>query len=282
MDLENKTGVSADNIDDNAAQITDTVEEKKFSQAEMDAAVKARLERERRRLEKNYAGFDGYKQVYQTLAENGVISGNDPDEAVNAIKRFYAKGGADGTGETADKPKAVITTSTLEKDDKLALAELSAARFVAKASEDAIEDEYNDLKDKGKRRSDEDDVRFAVLGKKLGEIGAKKAAQKQMDEFKAKYPKVNINELQADEDFTKLAKMSRAPLLDTYEFYAKTKGVQVPDKKEIGSVSSQNNEPKGGHYSADEIKNMSQDEINQNFAAIKESIAANIRKSMKT
>lgn len=284
MDEENKTVVGTENggANNDATVQAAAGEEKKFTQKDIDDAVSKRLERERRRTDKMYAGYDGFKKIYQTLKENGVVKSENPEEAVNDISQFYARADGDSVGEPSATEPRKSAEVALPKDDKIALAKWKASDFASSAPADVIEDEFQTLKEKGKKRTDEDDVRFSIIGQKLAEINAKKGIQKQIDDFKAKFPKTNLDELKSDADFAQFSKLSKAPLADTYDFYLKMKNVKPAEKKDLGSVSSQGGVPETNLYTAEEIRKMTPDERSKNDGLIRQSILANMKKSMKT
>lgn len=271
MPEENTNTTSAENIENNAAQAADTAVPKTYTQEDMDRVVETRLKRERNRIAKDYANHDQYKQIYSALKENGVIKTDDAAEAVNVIKQFYAKGDGESVGEPSVKePK--IAADTLPKDEKLALVEVLTDKWVKNHTDEELEDEFQSLKEKGKRRTDEDDVRFGVITKKLGEITVKKTNQKQLDEFKARYPKVNLDELRADTEFAKIVKVSKVPLADTYDLYLGMKGTKPTEKKDLGSVASTGSALEDATFTKAEVERMTPDEVKKNYAAIMKSV----------
>lgn len=267
-----KTNTSAENIENNAAQAAaDTAVPKTYTQDDMDRVVEARLKRERNRVAKEYASFDQYKQIFSALKENGIVKSDDPNEAVNVIKQFYAKGDGEPVGEPSVKetPKSA---ETLSKDEKMELIESVATKKAAKLSEDELEDEIQSLREKGKRRSDEEDVKLSVYSKKLGEITVKKTNQKWLDEFKAQYPKVNLEDLRADTGFTEFLKLSKAPLAETYKTYLAIRGDKPADKKDLGSVASTGSAIEDATFTKAEVERMTPDEVKKNYSAIMKSV----------
>lgn len=271
-----------ENVENNAVQGEATATTPKaFSQTEVDAIVEARLKRERNRTDKQFKDYEGLKQVFTTLKEVGAVDTDSPEEAAARLKQFYAKGDGESVGEpSAKEPKK--TSAVLPEDQRIALIEYSVEKYVKNASEEDLEDDFETLKSKGKRRSDEDDIKFAAVSKKLAEINAKKSAEQQIEDFKSKFPKVSIDDLKADADFTEFLKLSKVPLADSYSTYQKLKGVTPTARVSLGSVASSSETPETALYSSDELKQLKPDDLNKNFDLIRKSAIANIKKSIKT
>ena len=281
MDEENKNTVAgAENTENGAAQTAESQSAKTYTQEEVDNIVKARLGRERNRVEKLYPDYEGLKQVYSTLKEIGVAKSDDVKEAANDIRRFYAKGDSDTAGEPSEK-EPIKQGGSLPADQRLDLVEYSASKKADKLSDEELEDEVQSLKEKGKSRTDEDDIRFMVYTKKLSDINAKKGSQRQLDEFKARFPKVNLTELQNDGDFKEFARISRVPLADTYAAYQKFKGVEPAKKADLGSVSTQGNTTEKDLLTPEQLQRLTPDEVAKNRELVRKSIIANIKKNIK-
>ena len=280
MNEENNNNIAgAENIDNNAAlTANEQTAPQTFTQDDVNRILDTRLKREQRRVEKQYKDYDGFKQIFTTLKENGVIKTDNIEEAVSDIKRFYAREDGDTVGDSGTtEPKR--TAAVLPQEQKLALVEYSTSKFVENSTFEDIEDEYETLRSMGKRRTDEEDVKFGVIAKKYEEIKTKKAAERQLEDFRSKYPKVNIDELKAHEEFKKFAQISRVPLVDTYEFYLSAKGVAPAAKRDLGTVASQGVTTEKDLLTPEQLQKLTPDEIAQNRDLVRKSILANVKKT---
>lgn len=251
--------------DEQTAIVTDEPKTAMYTQEQMDNAIEARL----RRVRRQYKDYDDYKAIADTVREKGGIAGETPKDVLDGLTSFY-----DGGNTQAERPTAEVkkTTSPLSAEERVTLAELNAQKFVKQASDDDLEDEYERLQSKGKRRSDEEDARFEIVRGSYEKSKIAKGTKQQLDAFTKKYPGVTLEDLKADPDFVGFAKVSKEPLLETYELYTALTGKAKAAKKEIGSVSSSGPASEKAEFSFDEVSAMSPAEVKKNMDAIKRSM----------
>jgi hypothetical protein len=122
------------------------------------------------------------------------------------------------------------------------------------------------------------------------EVEGKQRMATELNEFREKFPNVNVQELLRDEDFAEYAdgKLGRKTISAVYEAYVNYKnkltGKQTEAKEEakaaqanankkasVGSLHSSHKESKD-FFTPDQVRAMSRAEVKKNFDAIKESM----------
>lgn len=134
----------------------------------------------------------------------------------------------------------------------------------------------------------------AASAKAEAEAGAAKvaSAQKDVTDFKAKYPTVDLQELAKDTAFNVFCngKLGNIPLTDIYEQYKVVQAeiaAKIQKQKEeaaiskkakenaaVGSLANTDDAAANGLYTLEQLKNMSEDEIEANWDKVLKSKAA--------
>lgn len=134
----------------------------------------------------------------------------------------------------------------------------------------------------------------AAAAKATAEAGAAKVATatKDLTDFKAKYPTVDLQELAQDADFNVFCsgKLGNIPLTDIYDQYQgfKSRLVESVQKQKedaavskkakenaaVGSLASTDDAAANGLYTIEQLKSMSEEDIEANWEKVKKSQAA--------
>lgn len=240
----------------------ETKEVKSYTDEELEKIINERvntilptkIERERRKIEKQYSDrLSKYEETESILSAG--LGTKDITESNQKMREFYKEQGID---------IPVYQKNRYSEDDEKALGELDAKKIIS-LGYDEMQDEANRLADIGMdKMSPREKVMFTTLASEL-------TYQKQKKEL----AQIGVEEeVLNNSEFKKFADQfnSKTPIKNIYEMYAKMK----PEKKveQIGSMKSNIKPFQKDYYSNEEIAKMSPEEVRKNWDIIRKSMTA--------
>ena len=240
----------------------ETKEVKSYTDEELEKIINERvnsilpnkIEREKRRIEKDYREkLSKYEETESILSAG--LGTKDITESNQKMREFYKEQGID---------IPVYQKNRYSEDDEKALGELDAKKIIS-LGYDEMQDEANRLADIGMdKMSPREKVMFTTLASEL----TYQKQKKELAQIGVKEEVLNNSEFKEFADQFN----SKTPIKNIYEMYAKMK----PEKKveQIGSMKS-NIEPfQKDYYSNEEIAKMSPEEVRKNWDIIRKSMTA--------
>lgn len=240
----------------------ETKEVKSYTDEELEKIINERvnnilptkIERERRKIEKQYSDkLSKYEETESILSAG--LGTKDITESNQKMREFYKEQGID---------IPVYQKNRYSEDDEKALGELDAKKIIS-LGYDEMQDEANRLADIGMdKMSPREKVMFTTLASEL----TYQKQKKELAQIGVKEEVLNNSEFKEFADQFN----SKTPIKNIYEMYAKMK----PEKKveQIGSMKS-NIEPfQKDYYSNEEIAKMSPEEVRKNWDIIRKSMTA--------
>lgn len=240
----------------------ETKEVKSYTDEELEKIINERvntilptkIERERRKIEKQYSDrLSKYEETESILSAG--LGTKDIAESNQKMREFYKEQGID---------IPVYQKNRYSEDDEKALGELDAKKIIS-LGYDEMKDEANRLSDIGMdKMSPREKVMFTTLASEL----TYQKQKKELAQIGVKEEVLNNSEFKEFADQFN----SKTPIKNIYEMYAKMK----PEKKveQIGSMKS-NIEPfQKDYYSNEEIAKMSPEEVRKNWDIIRKSMTA--------
>ena len=239
---ENVENVEQNTQETETEKSDEVKKEKTFTQAELDAIVKRRLERQASNLQRE--NEEKYSKLEQVLKAG--LKTDSLDDATNQLMDFYAKQGVEIPKET----------NYSQRDLEL-LSKAEAESIISSGYEDIVDD-VERLASKG---IDKMTQREKLVFKNLAEERQK---IEQVNELKSIGVKDDVLNDSNFKDFANKFDKSRASIKEIYEMYEKT----LPVEKEvepIGSMKSTStkNELKD-FYTFDEAKNFTREDFDKN------------------
>lgn len=239
---------TAESVGDNAESSTENVEEKKYTDAEVDEIVKRKIARTKREYDKKYSKVE-------SVLNKGLGTSNI-DEATEKLVSFYARKGI----KIEDEPK-------YSEHELKIIANAEADEIISYGYEE-IKEEVDRLAEIGyENMSDRDKIIFTKLAnertkledeKALNSIGVSRDAIDDA-EFKEYAKKLNPN----------------LPLKEKYEMYLQSK-----PKKQIETIGSMKNTQASQvkeYYSPEEISRLTDEELDDPLVweAVRKSMTRN-------
>lgn len=240
----------------------ETKEVKSYTDEELEKIINERvntilptkIERERRKIEKQYSDrLSKYEETESILSAG--LGTKDIAESNQKMREFYKEQGID---------IPVYQKNRYSEDDEKALGELDAKKIIS-LGYDEMQDEANRLADIGMdKMSPREKVMFTTLASEL----TYQKQKKELAQIGVKEEVLNNSEFKEFADQFN----SKTPIKNIYEMYAKMK----PEKKieQIGSMKNNKEPIQKDYYSNEEIAKMSPEEIRKNWDVIRKSMTA--------
>lgn len=264
---ENTDAQAVEDIEE-GIELTDTTsnEEKKevkqYTDEEIDKIVNEKInsilpnkiERERRRIEKQYSEKLSQYEETQSILSAG-LGTTDISESNKKMREFYKEQGIEIPAY--QRPR-------YSEEDERALGELDAKKVISLGF-DEMQEEANNLASIGvDKMTPRQKVMFTTLASEL-------TYQKQKKEL----AQIGVNEeILNNSEFKEFASQfnSKTPIKNVYEIYTNMK----PQKQyeQIGSMKNNKEPVQKDYYSNEEIAKMSPEEIRKHWDVIRKSMTA--------
>ena len=226
--------------EETSEDVVEDIKSVNMTQEEFDNAMKARLDRQKRSLEKDFAKeMEKYARTRQILS--ATFGTDDIEELNQRMIDYYTE---EGIEIPEEQPKGL-------SDEEYEILGTAEAQKIIDLGEEDIVDELNRMKDLGVENLDSKEK---YIYKKLYET---LEHNKQLDDLKKNGIDASILE---DKEFQKYEKKfsKDIDLVEKVNLYRKLTQTEIPEK--IGSMESESNKQEKDFYTPEEVVGLSPSE----------------------